>query len=133
MPLNRKPDYNGRILSVTIKEKAVLLPLHSTMFLFLKQVKIPLISSRDYFSLRIFLIRIPAIKWGIEKEDIARSSHVAKVSVLHQGFECKSSGLVVNCRYPHLGASPDGLINCDCCFGEGILPLENAIQLSYTS
>ena len=64
---------------------------------------------------------IPAIKWGIEKEDIVRSAYVAKVSVLHQSFECKSSGLVVNCRYPHLDASPDGLVNCDCCFGEGIL------------
>ena len=47
-----------------------------------------------------------------------------RLIVLHQGFECKSSGLVVNCRYPHLGASPDGLVNCDCCFGEGILEIK---------
>ena len=25
------------------------------------------------------------------------------------------SGLVLNPKWPHLGASPDGLVQCDCC------------------
>ena len=45
------------------------------------------------------------------------------MSPLHQGFECSSSGLIVNCRYPHLGASPDALVRCDCC-GESILEIK---------
>ena len=79
---------------------------------------------------------VPAIKWGIEKEYLARSAYVAKVSPLHQGFECSSSGLIVNCRYPHLGASLDALVRCDCVVRVYLkfsahFQAENAIQLSF--
>jgi len=110
-------------VSGTTKEEAVLLLLHSIMFLCLRQVKIPPIFSRDSLQPQD-ISHLPAVKWEIEKEEIARSAYVAKVSVLHQGFECQSSGLVVNCRYPHLGASPDGLVSCDCCFGKGIVEIK---------
>ena len=33
------------------------------------------------------------------------------------------SGLVINCNYPHLGASPDAIISCDCC-REGCLEVK---------
>jgi len=57
---------------------------------------------------------IPAIKWGIEKEDIAGRKYIAKMSSMHQGFHCTLTGLVVNLQYS-LGASPDALIECNCC------------------
>ena len=38
----------------------------------------------------------------------------------HQNFTCKQNGLVVSASHPYIGASPDGIINCDCC-GLGIL------------
>ena len=34
-----------------------------------------------------------------------------------------ASGLVLNTKYPHLGASPDGMIMCDCC-GIGCLEIK---------
>jgi len=46
---------------------------------------------------------VPAIKWGIEKEDIARRQYIDKMASLHQGFQCTMSGLVVNPQYPFLG------------------------------
>lgn len=36
----------------------------------------------------------------------------------HEHFVVTDSGLNVNPQWPHLGASPDGLVNCDCC-GQG--------------
>ncbi len=33
------------------------------------------------------------------------------------------SGLIINTSYPHMGASPDGLINCDCC-GKGVIEIK---------
>ena len=67
---------------------------------------------------------LPAVKWGIEKEDTARKEYVAKISPLHQGFKCTLVGLVVNPQYPHLGASPDALVECRCCSSEGILEIK---------
>jgi len=36
----------------------------------------------------------------------------------HEHFVVSDSGLNVNPQWPHLGASPDGIVNCDCC-GKG--------------
>ena len=66
---------------------------------------------------------IPAIKWGIEKEDIVRREYIAKISSMHQGFQCTLTWLVVNPQYPFLGASPDALIKCSCC-GQGIVEIK---------
>lgn len=36
----------------------------------------------------------------------------------HERFVVSDSGLHVNPQWPYLGASPDGIVNCDCC-GKG--------------
>lgn len=69
------------------------------------------------------LSHIPAIKWGIDKEDEARRQYTEEMSACHQNFYCKPCGLVVNPLYPHLGASPDGIISCTCC-GTGLLEIK---------
>ena len=33
----------------------------------------------------------------------------------HHGFSVSDSGLTLNPQWPHLGASPDGVLNCQCC------------------
>ena len=121
MSLNRRQDHNGRTVSGTTKEEAILLLLYFMVFLFSKKRKIPPIFSRDCFSLRIFLIYL--LSNGALTKKILQT-YVAKVSVLHQGFKYSPSGLIVNPFYPHLGASPDELVNCDCCFGEGVLEIK---------
>ena len=70
------------------------------------------------------LSRIPEIKWGIDHEDVARQQYVAIMNESHCNFKCHSSGLNINSHYPHLGASPDALIECTCCVGKGIVEIK---------
>ena len=69
------------------------------------------------------LSHVPAIQWGIEHEEVARNAYIESASECHDNFSCAASGLHVNPCYPHLGATPDGLIECDCC-GEGVLEIK---------
>lgn len=45
------------------------------------------------------------------------------ISSSHQNFVLKSSGLVLNPDWPHLGASPDGIVECNCC-GRGVIEIK---------
>lgn len=58
-----------------------------------------------------------AMKWGIEHEETAISAYYEKVQPLHDNFVINKVGLMVSTRWPQLGASPDGLVYCDCCAG----------------
>ena len=48
-------------------------------------------------------------------EDNARAEYVDVVSKEHQNFSMKTSGLIINPCWPHMGASPDGIDECSCC------------------
>ncbi|KAL3854701.1 hypothetical protein ACJMK2_013959 [Sinanodonta woodiana] len=41
----------------------------------------------------------------------------------HVNYKLVDSGLIINERYPQFGASPDGMISCDCC-GDGCLEIK---------
>ena len=62
--------------------------------------------------------QIPALKWGIKSEDVARESYISTIRNAHVGLQYTTSGLWINAEYPHLGTSPDGIVTCECC-GEG--------------
>lgn len=64
-----------------------------------------------------------ATEWGKRKEATARNDYVAKMSVKHQNFNCRESGLILSETFPQFGASPDGLTSCDCC-GDGCLEIK---------
>ena len=38
-------------------------------------------------------------------------------------FSIGDSGLVLNPKWPHLGASPDGIVQCECC-GRGMIEIK---------
>ena len=69
------------------------------------------------------LSHVPAIKWGVKHENDAREEYVEQTQQAHVQFECHPAGLTVHPDYPHLGASPDGLISCSCC-GDGLLEIK---------
>ena len=69
------------------------------------------------------LSHIPAVKWGINKEDTARQAYTEEMMSSHQDFSCTKAGLVINPLYPHLGASPDGFVRC-CCCGDGLVEIK---------
>ena len=56
-----------------------------------------------------------ATDWGCMYEDNARAAYVDIVSKVHQNFSMKTSGLIINPCWPHMGASPGGTENCSCC------------------
>lgn len=63
------------------------------------------------------------IVWGRKNEAIAREQYKKLMKHSHQNFSVKVTGLHINPAYPHLGASPDGLVSCDCC-GEGMVEIK---------
>ncbi|XP_046392431.1 uncharacterized protein LOC124160590 [Ischnura elegans] len=69
------------------------------------------------------LENIPAVKWGIEKEDSAMQTYVAASNVTHYDFSAESVGLFIWKEYPFLGASPDGLRHCSC-HGRGLVEIK---------
>ena len=50
----------------------------------------------------------------------------------HDDFTMSSSGFVLNPEWPHLGASPDGIVNCSCC-GRGVLEVKCPYTHRYNS
>ena len=66
---------------------------------------------------------VPSIQWGIANEDTARKAFVRVSGEEHNNFSFNPAGLHVNPSYPHLGASPNGLISCSCC-GEGLIEIK---------
>lgn len=67
---------------------------------------------------------VPALKWGRENEDNARKDYISHMKDKHTNLRVDSSGLVVNPNYPHLGASPDGIVSCDCCENQRVLEIK---------
>ena len=51
--------------------------------------------------------------WGLKMKKCLYSLLFMKMK--HSNFSIKSSGLVINLGYPNIGASPDGIVRCDCC------------------
>ena len=66
---------------------------------------------------------IPAVNWGIQNETNARQQYTTVMSTRHKAFTCSLTGLWVSPLYPHIGVSPDGVTNCQCC-GDGILEIK---------
>ncbi|XP_077862804.1 uncharacterized protein LOC144344897, partial [Saccoglossus kowalevskii] len=64
-----------------------------------------------------------ATKWGCDHEKAAREDYSEFMSMSHEKFQVKDSGLVIDPEFPHVGASPDGIICCDCC-GSGVLEIK---------
>ena len=56
-----------------------------------------------------------AIRWEIEHEETAKQQHTVQMQQTHEGFTCDPVGFVINPLYPHVGASPDGFIECKWC------------------
>ena len=73
-----------------------------------------------------------ALSWGIECEEVARKQYEELAKARHTSFMLQKTGLHVNPLYPHLGASPDGLVTCSCC-GDGVLEIKCPYSLRHTA
>lgn len=68
-------------------------------------------------------IDTPATKYGKEMETTARDSYFNENTSKHDNLTITSTGLHINQKYPFLGASPDGILNCSC-HGKGLLEIK---------
>ena len=64
-----------------------------------------------------------ATKWGYKHESTARAEYKSLMLKKHKGFKLFESGLIICPTLPHLGASPDGIIECDC-HGRGTIEIK---------
>ena len=64
-----------------------------------------------------------ATEWGLKHEKTALEAYYSDMKKKHSNFKVEASGLVLHPDYPHLGASPDGVVRCDCC-GLGVLEIK---------
>ena len=68
-------------------------------------------------------MNIPALKWGRLNEDKARKQYQSHFAIQHLGFRVRLCGFHIYLEHPYLGATPDGIVSCDCC-GEGLLEVK---------
>jgi hypothetical protein len=75
---------------------------------------------------------IPAIKYGRSMEPEARQKYVQEAKKKHRNLQVHESGLCVVAHQVYVGASPDGLVRCDCC-GEGVLEIKCPFSVAHTN
>ena len=66
---------------------------------------------------------IPALRWGRQNEDKAKNNYYRDMVRTHGDFEMHTAGILISTKYPFLGATPDGVVSCDCC-GSGLLEVK---------
>ena len=62
-------------------------------------------------------------RWGCTHEKDGVQSYISSATRNHDGLQVLEAGLFVDIERPYLGASPDGIINCNCC-GKGVLEVK---------
>lgn len=71
----------------------------------------------------MFKLVAASMKYGIDYEDTARKYYDGYMAEKHGDFKVEECGLYIKSKFPHLGASPDGIITCDCC-GVGVVEIK---------
>ena len=85
-------------------------------------------------SLHVYIITAPYVscvvsvlihiyRWGCTHEKDGIQSYISSATMNHGGLQVQEAGLFVDVERPHLGASPDGIVNCNCC-GRGVLEVK---------
>ena len=68
---------------------------------------IKLSNNSDYF----FVIN----RWGCTHEKDAIEAYTQQAERDHRNLKISDCGFFIDTQHPYVGASPDGIIECDCC------------------
>ena len=52
-------------------------------------------------------------------EQVAKEAYASYLKGKHKNFNMSDSVLFISTDHPYLGASPDGLVSCECCGAGG--------------
>ena len=74
---------------------------------------------------------IPALKYGREMEGEARAAYAKSQRAHHKKLTVIEGGLFISETQIFLGASPDGVVSCECC-REGVLEIKCPFSASHT-
>ena len=77
----------------------------------------------------VHLLYSAACWYGCKHEEAARKEYVYEMKKKHIQLSIIESGLVLDPLHPFLGATPDGVISCDCC-GNRVLKIKLHILAS---
>ena len=61
--------------------------------------------------------------WGCEHKKDALQAYKTQIMGCHSGLNVTSCGFFTSVEHPFLGASPDALIECNCC-GQGVIEVK---------
>ena len=64
-----------------------------------------------------------ACKYGCDHEDKARKEYALKMPSKHQEFSLAQSKLIIHPLHPFMGATPDDIVQCECC-GVGVIKVK---------
>ena len=80
------------------------------------------LNQRHLLSRKIHLFNSKATQWGCDHEKIALQQYCGLMSQTREFF-IRDSGLILHHDMPFFGATPDGIVSCDCC-GDGIAEMK---------
>lgn len=64
-----------------------------------------------------------ATKWGCNHEETAKDAYFKLQKKRHQKLKVEESGFFISTEHGFLGATPDGLVSCECC-GKGVFEIK---------
>lgn len=94
----------GRVTATTFK-KVCCTSIDKPAISYLKQICWPELCS----------FTSTATEFGKKNEPIAVKRFCDEMCIKHKNFSYRKIGIVVNKKYPFFSATPDGIVNCDCC------------------
>ena len=62
-------------------------------------------------------------EWGCKHEKQAQEKYEKVTKPSHNNLQISENGLFINPQWPFIGASPDGIITCECCT-KGVLEIK---------
>ncbi len=74
----------------------------------------------------------PNLDYGKKMEPIARLMYETEMANKHEHFTCEQTGLHVSKELPFIGASPDGIVSCEC-HGKRVLEIKCSIKHQHVS
>ncbi|XP_077967946.1 uncharacterized protein LOC144422063 [Styela clava] len=96
-----------------------------------KQVRLNIILDK-VFGLQKDLGHLPAVKYGVKTENIAKSVYLDLMRQTKHEITARECGLFIDQNLLFLGASPDMVVYCKCC-GDGVLEIKCPYSLRDTS
>lgn len=66
---------------------------------------------------------LPSVSWGSEHEDVAIEKYVDGHKPHHCKFTFRRVGFLIDSDNVYIGASADGIVNCECC-GTGVVEVK---------